>query len=387
MPVTLPGRAELVSGPGAPAVYVDFGHSPHAFQETLAAVRAVTPGQGHHAVRRGRRPRRHQAPGHGARGRRGQRRADRHGPPPALRGPGEHPRRARRRGARGGARAPAPRGGAAREGDPPRGVARPSRATRSSGRDPGTRTTATSAACARTTPPAGRPGPRCRRPASRPRRPATCRPSRRDASASAGRTARGEGGTPSPSPRPPGVPRRPGTAPYTRPIMTDAPPAPTSRLRKSNPLGKGYHRVRAGNGFSFKAPDGTTVKDPELRARFDALGIPPAWTDVWIAPVRERAHPGRRLRRGEAEAVPVPPDLARAARQAQVPSACCCSRRRCPARAGTVRRHLRDDGLHAAPRARGGVPHARPRRRCASARPPTRRRTAATGSRRCTGST
>lgn len=42
--VALPGRAELVSGPGAPAVYVDFGHSPHAFEETLAAVRAVTPG-------------------------------------------------------------------------------------------------------------------------------------------------------------------------------------------------------------------------------------------------------------------------------------------------------------------------------------------------------
>jgi UDP-N-acetylmuramoyl-L-alanyl-D-glutamate--2,6-diaminopimelate ligase len=45
MPVPLPGRTELVSGPGAPAVYVDFGHSPHAFQETLAAVRAVTPGK------------------------------------------------------------------------------------------------------------------------------------------------------------------------------------------------------------------------------------------------------------------------------------------------------------------------------------------------------
>jgi UDP-N-acetylmuramoyl-L-alanyl-D-glutamate--2,6-diaminopimelate ligase len=45
MDATLPGRTELVSGPGAPAVYVDFGHSPHAFQETLAAVRAVTPGK------------------------------------------------------------------------------------------------------------------------------------------------------------------------------------------------------------------------------------------------------------------------------------------------------------------------------------------------------
>jgi DNA topoisomerase-1 len=57
-----------------------------------------------------------------------------------------------------------------------------------------------------------------------------------------------------------------------------------TRLRKSNPLGKGYHRVRAGSGFSYRAPDGTTVTDPALRARFDALGIPPAWTDVWIAP-------------------------------------------------------------------------------------------------------
>jgi DNA topoisomerase-1 len=66
--------------------------------------------------------------------------------------------------------------------------------------------------------------------------------------------------------------------------VTDAPPAPTGRLRKSNPLGKGYRRVHAGRGFSYKAPDGTTVTDPALRARFEALGIPPAWTDVWIAP-------------------------------------------------------------------------------------------------------
>ena len=66
--------------------------------------------------------------------------------------------------------------------------------------------------------------------------------------------------------------------------MTDAPPAPRTRLRKSNPLGKGYRRVRSGSGFSYKAPDGTTVRDPELRARFEALGIPPAWSEVWIAP-------------------------------------------------------------------------------------------------------
>src|SRR6478609_9564682 len=40
----LPGRTELVSGDRGPAVYVDFGHSPDAFEKTLAAVRRVTPG-------------------------------------------------------------------------------------------------------------------------------------------------------------------------------------------------------------------------------------------------------------------------------------------------------------------------------------------------------
>ncbi|MCU1514655.1 MAG: UDP-N-acetylmuramoyl-L-alanyl-D-glutamate--2,6-diaminopimelate ligase [Microbacteriaceae bacterium] len=41
----LPGRTELVSGERGPQVYVDFGHSPDAFLNTLAAVRKVTPGR------------------------------------------------------------------------------------------------------------------------------------------------------------------------------------------------------------------------------------------------------------------------------------------------------------------------------------------------------
>ncbi len=41
----LPGRTELVSPEGAPSVYVDFGHSPDAFLNTLAAVRKVTKGK------------------------------------------------------------------------------------------------------------------------------------------------------------------------------------------------------------------------------------------------------------------------------------------------------------------------------------------------------
>lgn len=41
----LPGRTQRVSGERGPAVYVDFGHSPDAFEKTLAAVRHVTPGK------------------------------------------------------------------------------------------------------------------------------------------------------------------------------------------------------------------------------------------------------------------------------------------------------------------------------------------------------
>jgi UDP-N-acetylmuramoyl-L-alanyl-D-glutamate--2,6-diaminopimelate ligase len=41
----LPGRTERVSGDRGPSVFVDFGHSPDAFLNTLAAVRSVTPGR------------------------------------------------------------------------------------------------------------------------------------------------------------------------------------------------------------------------------------------------------------------------------------------------------------------------------------------------------
>lgn len=56
------------------------------------------------------------------------------------------------------------------------------------------------------------------------------------------------------------------------------------RLRRSDSSGRGYTRVRAGSGFSYRDPRGARVTDQTLRERFDALGIPPAWRDVWIAP-------------------------------------------------------------------------------------------------------
>ncbi|CCV16019.1 DNA topoisomerase IB [Mesorhizobium sp. STM 4661] len=45
----------------------------------------------------------------------------------------------------------------------------------------------------------------------------------------------------------------------------------------------GIRRLRAGKGFSYKAPNGRASSDDTL-ARIKALAIPPAWTDVWISP-------------------------------------------------------------------------------------------------------
>jgi DNA topoisomerase I len=56
------------------------------------------------------------------------------------------------------------------------------------------------------------------------------------------------------------------------------------RLRRSRSAGPGIHRVRAGTGFSYRDAAGATISDPELLDRIAGLVIPPAWTDVWIAP-------------------------------------------------------------------------------------------------------
>ncbi|RFA19457.1 DNA topoisomerase IB [Subtercola boreus] len=56
------------------------------------------------------------------------------------------------------------------------------------------------------------------------------------------------------------------------------------RLRRSDSSGRGLRRLKAGRGFTYRDVDGTTLTDPELRARIEHLGIPPAWREVWIAP-------------------------------------------------------------------------------------------------------
>ncbi|WP_431859066.1 DNA topoisomerase IB [Azospirillum sp.] len=44
----------------------------------------------------------------------------------------------------------------------------------------------------------------------------------------------------------------------------------------------GIRRRRAGKGFSYKWPDGTSVTEEDTLARIRKLAIPPAYTDVWI---------------------------------------------------------------------------------------------------------
>ncbi len=44
----------------------------------------------------------------------------------------------------------------------------------------------------------------------------------------------------------------------------------------------GIARRRAGKGFSYRTPEGATVRDSDTLARIRGLAIPPAYTDVWI---------------------------------------------------------------------------------------------------------
>jgi DNA topoisomerase I len=57
-----------------------------------------------------------------------------------------------------------------------------------------------------------------------------------------------------------------------------------ARLRRSQLDGPGIRRRRQGRGFVYLGPDGTRITDRAVLDRICALAVPPAWTDVWIAP-------------------------------------------------------------------------------------------------------
>lgn len=46
----------------------------------------------------------------------------------------------------------------------------------------------------------------------------------------------------------------------------------------------GIRRIKAGRGFGYRTAEGSRVEDRGTLDRIGKLGIPPAWTDVWISP-------------------------------------------------------------------------------------------------------
>ena len=70
-------------------------------------------------------------------------------------------------------------------------------------------------------------------------------------------------------------------------MFADATPeefADRAGLRYVDTGSPGYTRRRCGKGWSYRDAKDQTVRDQQLRRRFDALAIPPAWTEVWICP-------------------------------------------------------------------------------------------------------
>jgi DNA topoisomerase-1 len=62
-----------------------------------------------------------------------------------------------------------------------------------------------------------------------------------------------------------------------------------ARLRRADCSGPGLTRKRRGRGFSYLDEDGDPLEEPDVVERIRALGIPPAWKEVWICP-DDRGH-------------------------------------------------------------------------------------------------
>ncbi|MEO0861186.1 MAG: DNA topoisomerase IB [Pseudomonadota bacterium] len=58
----------------------------------------------------------------------------------------------------------------------------------------------------------------------------------------------------------------------------------TLGLRHYPDTNPGIRRLRRGRGFSYVAPEGEPILCQQERARLTALGVPPAYSDVWMSP-------------------------------------------------------------------------------------------------------
>jgi DNA topoisomerase I len=61
--------------------------------------------------------------------------------------------------------------------------------------------------------------------------------------------------------------------------------AKVAGLRYSTDASPGIRRKRAGKGFTYVDVEGRRLRDPQELQRIKSLGIPPAWTKVWICPM------------------------------------------------------------------------------------------------------
>lgn len=78
------------------------------------------------------------------------------------------------------------------------------------------------------------------------------------------------------------MPTAPPPEPVGLPPTDPAEAASAAGLRYVCSDDPGYVRKRHGRGFTYFDAKGQRVTDAKKRARFEALVIPPAWTDVWI---------------------------------------------------------------------------------------------------------
>jgi DNA topoisomerase-1 len=67
-------------------------------------------------------------------------------------------------------------------------------------------------------------------------------------------------------------------------VPSPAAAAAVPGLIRSDLHGPGIIRERSSGGFRYYDPSGAEVTDPDTLRRIGALGIPPAWKDVWISP-------------------------------------------------------------------------------------------------------
>ena len=55
-------------------------------------------------------------------------------------------------------------------------------------------------------------------------------------------------------------------------------------LHLVDPSDPGIARRRCGRGFTYRTPQGRTIRDRRVLDRIRTLAVPPAWEDVWICP-------------------------------------------------------------------------------------------------------